>query len=60
VGSCRREILDHVIVLNEQHLLRLMRDYVNYHHEDAFTTRSKRILQIGGQSSLSAPVQKSS
>jgi len=34
VGSCRREILDHVIVLNEQHLLRLMRDYVNYHHED--------------------------
>jgi putative transposase len=34
VGRCRREILDHVIVLNEQHLLRLMRDYVNYHHED--------------------------
>jgi putative transposase len=34
VGSCRREILDHVIVLNERHLLRLVRDYVNYHHED--------------------------
>ena len=34
VGSCRREILDHVIPLNEQHLRRLMRDYVRYHHED--------------------------
>ena len=32
VGSCRREILDHVIALNEPHLRRLMRDYVNYHH----------------------------
>jgi len=34
VGSCRREILDHVIALNEQHLRRLIRDYVKYHHED--------------------------
>jgi putative transposase len=34
VGSCRREILDHVIALNEQHLRRLIRDYVNYHHND--------------------------
>lgn len=34
VGSCRSELLDHVIVLNESHLRRLIRDYVNYHHED--------------------------
>ena len=34
VGSCRREILDHVIALNEPHLRGLMCDYVNYHHED--------------------------
>jgi len=34
VGSCRREILDHVIALNEQHLWRLVRDYVAYYHED--------------------------
>ena len=34
VGSCRREILDHVIVLNEGHLRRLMREYVNYYHQD--------------------------
>jgi transposase InsO family protein len=34
VGSCRREILDHVIALNEQHLRRLIRDYVDYHQQD--------------------------
>ena len=34
VGSCRREILDHVIALNERHLERLIRDYVNYHYDD--------------------------
>lgn len=34
IGSCRREILDHVIALNEPHLRRLIRDYVNYHHTD--------------------------
>jgi transposase InsO family protein len=34
VGSCRRELLDHVIVLNEQHLRRLLGEYVSYHHQD--------------------------
>jgi len=34
VGSCRREILDHIIALDERHLRRLIRDYVNYHHDD--------------------------
>jgi transposase InsO family protein len=34
VGSCRREILDHVITLNDQHLRRMIRDYVSYHHQD--------------------------
>ena len=34
VGSCRRELLDHVIVLNENHLRRLARDYMHYYHED--------------------------
>jgi hypothetical protein len=32
--SCRREILDYVIALNEEHLRRILWDYVNYHHED--------------------------
>jgi putative transposase len=34
VGSCRRDVLDHVIVLNERHLKRLMAEYVCYYHED--------------------------
>jgi putative transposase len=34
IGSCRRELLDHVIVLNEDHLRRLIRDYVSYYHTD--------------------------
>jgi transposase InsO family protein len=34
VGSCRRELLDHVIPLNEEHLRRLIRDYVTYYHQD--------------------------
>jgi transposase InsO family protein len=34
VGSCRRELLDHVIVLNESHLRRLVRDYLAYYHDD--------------------------
>ena len=34
VESCRRDLPDHVIVLNERHLKRLMREYVRYYHED--------------------------
>ncbi len=34
VGNCRRDLLDHVIVLNERHLKRLMNEYVRYYHED--------------------------
>jgi transposase InsO family protein len=34
IGSCRRELLDPVIVLNETHLRRLLREYVAYHQED--------------------------
>jgi putative transposase len=34
VGSCRRELLDHIIAFNESHLRRLIRAYVAYHHED--------------------------
>src|ERR1035437_3136509 len=34
VGNCRRDRLDHVIVINERHLKRLMGEYVRYYHED--------------------------
>jgi hypothetical protein len=34
VGNCRREVLDHVIVVNEPHLKRLLNEYVSYYRED--------------------------
>ena len=32
IGSIRRECLDHVVVLNERHLRRLLRSYLKYYH----------------------------
>ncbi len=34
IGSCRRELLDHVIIINQIHLRRLIGDYISYYHED--------------------------
>jgi putative transposase len=34
VGSLRRECLDHAIVLSEDPLRRILREYVNYYHQD--------------------------
>jgi putative transposase len=34
VGNCRRDLLDHVIILNERHLKRLLTEYVSYYHDD--------------------------
>jgi transposase InsO family protein len=34
VGSVRRDLLDHVIVLNRKRLRRLLNEYVRYYHED--------------------------
>ena len=39
VGSARRELLDHVVVLNEKHLQRLLREYVDYYNSDRVHTR---------------------
>lgn len=34
VGSCWRDLLDHVIPLNERHLKRLLSEYLRYYHTD--------------------------
>jgi putative transposase len=34
VGNCRRDLLDHVIVVNERHLKRLLNAYIIYYHDD--------------------------
>ncbi|MFQ5550569.1 MAG: integrase core domain-containing protein [Gemmatimonadales bacterium] len=34
IGSCRRELLKHVVVLDDRHLIRLVRTYLQYYHDD--------------------------
>ena len=34
VGSCRRDLLDHIIAVNERHLKRQLSEYIRYYHED--------------------------
>ena len=38
VGSVRRELLDYVVVLNEDHLRRLLREYVDYYNAERVHT----------------------
>ena len=38
VGSVRRELLDHVVVLDEEHLRRLLQEYVEYYHTERVHT----------------------
>ena len=52
VGSCRRELLDHVIPLNTRHLKRLLSDYVSYYHEDRTHLGLRKEARLGGPGRL--------
>jgi hypothetical protein len=45
IGSCRREMLDHVIALNEEHLRRMIRDYARYHDSLGKDTPNRRSVE---------------
>jgi putative transposase len=47
IGSIRRECLDHVVVLSERHLRRLLHAYVSYHHP----TEARAARPLSGASS---------
>jgi putative transposase len=34
IGSCRRDLLDHVLIFNKAHLRRLVKNYVSYYRTD--------------------------
>jgi transposase InsO family protein len=53
IGSIRRECLDHVIVVNERHLRRLMPSYAAYDH------RSRTHLALGKDTPAARPVEPS-
>jgi transposase InsO family protein len=38
IGSVRRELLDHVVVLNEAHLRRLLCEYLDYYNRERVHT----------------------
>ena len=50
MGSFRRDLLDQIIALNERHLHRLIREYVDYYHNerihDALEKDSRAIEQL--------------
>jgi len=50
VGTVRRELLDRVVVLNEDHLRRLLREYVNYYN-------SERVHTSIGDAPVGRPVE---
>jgi hypothetical protein len=52
VGSCRRELLDHVIALNERHLKRLLCEYMSYHHEERILYSGRKRQEAGLTHSL--------
>ena len=51
IGSVRREMLDHVIVLNEEHLRRLLSSYRDYYHG------SRTHLSLGKDCPEPRPIQ---
>ncbi len=51
IGSIRRECLNHVIILNERHLRRILRSYLAYYHE------SRTHLSLAKDAPTPRPVQ---
>jgi len=52
IGTVRRECLNHLIVLNENHLRRLLRDYFLYYHQ------ARTHLSLGKDSPEPRPVER--
>jgi hypothetical protein len=51
IGSIRRECLDHIVILNERHLRRILSSYINYYQ------RSRTHLSLDKDCPYSRPIQ---
>jgi transposase InsO family protein len=51
IGSIRRECLDHLIVLSERHLRRVLASYLDYYHQ------SRTHLSLSKDSPVPRPIQ---
>ena len=49
VGTCRRDLLDHLIVLNQRHLKRLIAESVRYYHDNRTHLGLAKETPIGGE-----------
>jgi transposase InsO family protein len=52
IGTIRRECVDHIVALSEQHLCRILKSFASYYN----TARTHRSLQKDGR--VSRPVQR--
>jgi len=52
IGSCRRELLDYVIILNQNHLYSLLSEYIEYYSQD------RTHYHLDKDPPVSRPVQK--
>lgn len=57
VGSCRRDLLDHVIVLNERHLKRLMIEFIRYYHDDRTHLGLAKQTPAGCKAAIDTPAK---
>jgi hypothetical protein len=60
IGSCRRELLEHVVVLGERHIIRLVRLYISYYHEDLATWVSTKTHRLKDPSRRDLPRRRES
>jgi putative transposase len=56
VRSCRLDLLDHVIVLNERHLKRLMNEYVCFYHDDRTHLELRKQAPVGREAEKNTTV----
>ncbi len=55
IGSIRRECLDHVVVLNEKHLKRILHQYFSYYH--GFRTHQSLEMDSPDSRAVQSPEQ---